>query len=226
MSARFLFSARLPPLRPPARPDSIFLASTAERNETLFYRLVVDNIFEYAPFIYTPTVGHACLQFGNIWRASRGLYLNLDTAKGEIENVLENWPADQVEIIVVTDGSRILGLGDLGVNGQGIPIGKLALYVAAAGFHPSRTMPVLLDVGTNNKELREQDDYLGIPRERCDDDQFYGFVDEFMTAVKRKWPHCLVQFEDFSNNHVRPGPWLLGSTRWVVLLFVPHLLVA
>jgi len=149
--------------------------------------------------VYTPTVGDACLQFDQIWRVAQGMYLSLED-KGSIASILKNWSPKQPDIIVVSDGSRILGLGDLGANGMGIPIGKLNLYVAAAGFHPSKTLPILIDVGTNNEKLLEDELYLGLKRKRVRGPEFFEFVSEFMHAVKITWPKCLVQFEDFSND--------------------------
>ncbi len=138
----------------------IYLSSLQDRNETLFFRLLVENPVETMPIVYTPTVGEACTKFDEVFRAPRGMYISLKE-KGVIRQVLNNWERTP-EIIVVTDGSRILGLGDLGANGMGIPIGKLSLYVAGAGFHPSATLPICLDVGTNNKKYIEDDLYLGL----------------------------------------------------------------
>lgn len=178
----------------------IYLQSLKERNETLFYRLLIEHLEEVTPIVYTPTVGEACEKFGLNFRSAEGMYIST-LEKGMIRRILDNWPVDKVDIIVVTDGSRILGLGDLGANGMGIPIGKLSLYVAAAGFHPVRTLPVLLDFGTDNKKLLEDPLYLGMKIARIPDDEYYSLMDEFLMAVKDKWPKCLVQFEDFSNNH-------------------------
>lgn len=178
----------------------IFLASLSERNETLFYKLVLTHMIECTPLIYTPTVGEACTKFSHIWRNPKGMYISLKE-RGRVRQVLDNWIYPRVDIIVVSDGSRILGLGDLGANGMGIPIGKLSLYVAGAGFYPSRTLPILLDTGTANKAFREDPNYLGLRQDRAPDDEFYALAEEFMTAVKDKWPKVLVQFEDFSNNH-------------------------
>ncbi|KAL0484832.1 malate dehydrogenase [Acrasis kona] len=176
----------------------IYLSSLQERNETLFYRLLVENLVETMPIVYTPTVGEACTKLHEVWRSSRGMYISLED-KGRIRRLLDNW-SHVPDIIVVTDGSRILGLGDLGCGGMGIPIGKLSLYVAGAGFHPVKTLPVQLDVGTNNQKLRNDDLYLGLNRDRVRGEEFYSFADEFLMAVKDKWPKCLVQFEDFSND--------------------------
>lgn len=174
------------------------LTALQDRNETLFYKVVIDNIKEMAPIVYTPTVGQACQKFSSVFRSSRGIYVSLKD-KDEILPIMYNWPIDDVDIIVVTDGSRILGLGDLGVQGMAISIGKLVLYVAAAGINPIKTLPICIDVGTNNKELRESDLYLGLPQERCKDEEYYELMHEFMNAVYSRWPNVLVQFEDFQN---------------------------
>ncbi|KAL6077186.1 NAD-dependent malic enzyme [Balamuthia mandrillaris] len=178
----------------------IYLQSLKHRNQTLFYRLLVSNLEETMPLVYTPTVGEACQNFSLNFRAADGMFF-CKQDKGKMRQMLDNWPYRTVDIIVVTDGSRILGLGDLGANGMGIPIGKLSLYVAAAGFHPMRTLPVLIDSGTNNEDNLKDPRYLGMRHKRLPDPEFYELVDEFLMAVKDKWPECLVQFEDFSNDH-------------------------
>ncbi|MBT8047876.1 MAG: NAD-dependent malic enzyme [Xanthomonadales bacterium] len=193
----------------------IFLTAIADRNVTLFYRVLMDNLLEMTPIMYTPTVGHACQQFGHIYRKNRGMYLNLNQ-KGRIAQVLDNWPADEIDIIVISDGSRILGLGDLGANGMGIPIGKLVLYVAGAGLHPDRTLPILLDVGTDNDELLNDPLYLGITRRRIHGDEFYEIADEFVKAATARWPNVLIQWEDFTNDKAFP---LLNRYRDDVLCF-------
>jgi malate dehydrogenase (oxaloacetate-decarboxylating)(NADP+) len=193
----------------------IFLTALHDRNVTLFYRVVMDNLMEMTPILYTPTVGFACQQFGHIYRKNRGLYINWNQ-KGRIAGVLGNWPANEVDIIVISDGSRILGLGDLGANGMGIPIGKLALYVAGAGLHPARTLPILLDVGTDNEDLLNDPLYLGITRNRARGDEFYAIADEFVTAAKKRWPKVLIQWEDFTNDKAFP---LLERYRDEVLSF-------
>eukprot|EP00993_Chasmostoma_nieuportense_P000148 NODE_1134_length_1641_cov_132.477543_g1066_i0.p1 GENE.NODE_1134_length_1641_cov_132.477543_g1066_i0~~NODE_1134_length_1641_cov_132.477543_g1066_i0.p1 ORF type:complete len:518 (-),score=60.70 NODE_1134_length_1641_cov_132.477543_g1066_i0:88-1482(-) len=154
----------------------------------------------YLPIVYTPVVGEACQKFGQIWRTHQGMYLN-PTHRGIIRSVLNEW-SQPVDIIVVTDGSRILGLGDLGANGMGIPIGKLSLYIACAGFNPERTLPTTFDLGTSNQKLLLPDShYLGYPAQRPKDETYYALWEEFMKAVTSKWPKCVVQFEDISNNH-------------------------
>jgi malate dehydrogenase (oxaloacetate-decarboxylating)(NADP+) len=165
--------------------------------------------------MYTPTVGHACQQFGHIYRKNRGMYISLHD-KGRVAEVLDNWPSDEVDIIVISDGSRILGLGDLGANGMGIPIGKLVLYVAAAGLQPDRTLPVLLDVGTDNEELLNDPLYLGITHRRVHGDRFYDIVEEFVQAATKRWPNVLIQWEDFTNDKAFP---LLNRYRDKVLCF-------
>ena len=174
----------------------VFLKSLQGRNERLFYQLVINNIEEVMPLIYTPTVGQACKEFGRLFRRPRGMYLSLQE-KGHIREVMDNWPYKDIRVIVVTDGERILGLGDLGANGMGISIGKLALYVACAGIHPSQCLPVMLDVGTNNQEYLDDDLYLGLHQKRIVGDEYYEFVDEFIEASRQLFPKVLIQFEDF-----------------------------
>lgn len=174
----------------------IFLASLHERNERLFYRTVVENIEEIMPLIYTPTVGQACKEFAQIFRRPKGFYITPED-KGQIREMLDNWPRPDTRVIVVTDGQRILGLGDLGANGMGIPIGKLQLYVACAGIVPRQCLPVMLDVGTNNEELLNDPLYLGYPHRRLEGEAYYELVHEFIEAVQDKYPKALIQFEDF-----------------------------
>jgi len=174
----------------------IFLNALQERNERLFYRTVIDNIEEIMPLIYTPTVGQACKEFAHIFRTAKGFYIT-PKDRGDIRKILDNWPEHNVRVIVVTDGERILGLGDLGANGMGIPIGKLALYVACAGIQPHQCLPVMLDVGTNNEVLLNDPLYLGRRERRITGPAYLDLVEEFMTAIKDKFPRVLVQFEDF-----------------------------
>ncbi len=174
----------------------IFLSALQDRNERLFYRLVIDNIREIMPLIYTPTVGQACKEFANIFRSEKGFYVTA-ADRGQIREILDNWPHQDIRIIVVTDGERILGLGDLGASGMGIPIGKLSLYCACAGIQPSQCLPVLFDVGTDNEELLADPVYLGSRSKRVRVDAYFSLMDEFISAATDAWPGVLIQFEDF-----------------------------
>ena len=172
------------------------LSGLQERNERLFYRTVIDHIDRIMPLIYTPTVGEACLEYSHIARDIKGIFITPDD-RGQIRRILGNWPRRNVRVIVVTDGQRILGLGDLGANGMGIPVGKLALYSACAGINPEQCLPVTLDVGTNNTTLLDDVLYLGYPRKRLEGKAYFDLVDEFVSAVQSRYPDALIQFEDF-----------------------------
>jgi len=174
----------------------IMLSALQDRNEKLYYRIIGEFIEEIMPIVYTPTVGEACIEFSHIFRRAKGFYITPDD-KGEISKILDNWPEKDIRVIVITDGQRILGLGDLGANGMGIPIGKLALYIACAGIQPSQCLPVMLDVGTNNQKIREDILYLGYPEKRIEGEAYFELVDEFVEAVQEKYPKALIQFEDF-----------------------------
>ena len=176
----------------------VALNALHDRNEALFFRVVCDNIDEIQPLIYTPTVGLACQRFGHIFQRPRGLFIGAND-RGRIAELLGNWP-HPAKLIVVSDGERILGLGDLGANGMGIPVGKLSLYSACAGVHPKLCLPVMLDIGTNNAELLNDPYYIGLRQKRLSGAEYYEFVDEFVTAARDVFPGVLIQFEDFANH--------------------------
>lgn len=178
----------------------VYLSAVRERNQTLFYRTVLDHLAETLPLIYTPTVGQACQEFSHLFQAPHGLYVTAQD-RGRIRERLRHWPQAEVRVIVVTDGSRILGLGDLGANGMGIPIGKLDLYVACGGVPPSACLPVMLDVGTDNAALRADPCYLGLRQPRLQGEEYDQLVAEFVAAVQDVFPRALLQFEDFSNRN-------------------------
>jgi len=193
----------------------IYLRAIQDDNETLFFRLIEQHIEEMLPIIYTPTVGAACEEFSNIYRNHRGLFVSYPDRK-HMDDILRSATKENVKVIVVTDGERILGLGDQGIGGMGIPIGKLSLYTACGGISPAYTLPVTLDVGTNNRTLLNDPMYMGWRNERISQEEYDAFVEEFIAAVKRRWPKVLIQFEDFAQTNAMP---LLNRYRDKVCCF-------
>jgi malate dehydrogenase (oxaloacetate-decarboxylating) len=181
----------------------IYLRALQDTDETLFYRLLLDHIEEMLPIVYTPVVAKACAEFSHIYRRPRGLFIAYPL-RDRIRELLANRPRSDVDVIVVTDGERILGIGDQGVGGMGIPIGKLSLYSLIGGIHPTRTLPIVLDVGTNNAARLEDPEYLGWRHERVTGQSYFDFIDQFVTAVKAEMPNTLLQWEDFATPHARP----------------------
>jgi malate dehydrogenase (oxaloacetate-decarboxylating) len=181
----------------------IYLRAIQDKNETLYHKLVQAHLEEMMPIIYTPTVGDACEQFSDIYRSNRGLFISYDEREN-IDDILRNATKNKVKVIVVTDGERILGLGDQGIGGMGIPIGKLALYSACGGISPAYCLPVMLDVGTNNEQLLSDPMYMGARHKRIGKDEYNEFVDLFVQAVKRRWPSVLLQWEDFAQPNAVP----------------------
>src|SRR5215468_2639798 len=175
----------------------IYLMNLLDHNETLFYRTLMSDPARFLPIVYDPTIGEACLKFGHIYRQARGMYLSI-ARRGKVKDILKNWPHEDVRFICVTDGGRILGLGDLGANGAGIPIGKLQLYTACAGVPPQYLLPMYLDAGTNNQQYLKDPLYLGMRKTRPPTDELFSFVDEFVEAVQEVFPKCCIHFEDWT----------------------------
>ncbi|WP_104472467.1 NAD-dependent malic enzyme [Acinetobacter indicus] len=193
----------------------IYLRNIQDTNETLFYHLIEHHLSEMMPIIYTPTVGEACQRFSDIYRRHRGIFLAYPD-RGHIDDILQNVNKKNVKVIVITDGERILGLGDQGIGGMGIPIGKLSLYTACGGISPAYTLPITLDVGTNNPQLLNDPIYMGWNQPRITGDEYYAFVDEVIAAIQRRWPKALIQFEDFAQHNAMP---LLNKYRDQICCF-------
>lgn len=181
----------------------VFLRNLQDTNETLFYKFIISHLEETLPLIYTPTVGYACQHYSEIWRKPRGICVAWED-RDDIDTLLRNVPSDNIRIIVVTDGERILGLGDLGIGGMGIPVGKLSLYSACGGIDPQLCLPVILDVGTDNELLLDSPVYMGARHPRISDSEYYPFLERFIVAVEKRWPGVLLQFEDFALRHATP----------------------
>jgi malate dehydrogenase (oxaloacetate-decarboxylating)(NADP+) len=178
----------------------LYLIGLQDRNEQLFYKTLIEHLEELSPIVYTPTVGLACQEYSRVFRRPRGIFITKHH-HGHIRSILRNWPYKDVRIIVVTDGERILGLGDLGSNGMGIPVGKLTLYTACAGITPNACLPVMIDVGTGNKGLWSDPEYIGLPEERLHGKEYDALMDEFMEAASKTFPHVMIQLEDFGNRN-------------------------
>ena len=181
----------------------IYLRNIQDTNETLFYHLIENHLSEMMPIIYTPTVGEACQRFSDIYRRHRGIFISYPDCE-HIDDILQNVSKKNVKVIVITDGERILGLGDQGIGGMGIPIGKLSLYTACGGISPAYTLPITIDVGTNNQQLLNDPIYMGWRQPRITGDEYYAFIDQVINAIKRRWPKALIQFEDFAQNNAMP----------------------
>ncbi|HAT1757174.1 TPA: NAD-dependent malic enzyme [Legionella pneumophila] len=193
------YSAKEEPLE-----KHIYLRALQDRNEVLFYRFIIDNLVDILPIIYTPVVGQACEMFSHIYRQPRGVFLSYPE-RDKLDSIIQNIASTRsIKVIVVTDGERILGLGDQGAGGLGIPIGKLSLYTSCGGIHPSNTLPIILDVGTNNKERLDDPEYIGWRHARISGKEYDDFVDQFVQSIKRHMPHVLLQFEDFAQQHAYP----------------------
>src|SRR5246500_3372486 len=184
-------------LKPTDLERYIYLSNLLDHDETLFYRTVMSDPVRFLPIVYDPTIGEACLKFGHIYRQPRGMYLSI-TRRGKVKEILKNWPQQDVRFICVTDGGRILGLGDLGANGAPIPIGKLQLYTACAGVPPQPLLPMYLDAGTNNEQYLRDPLYLGMRKTRPATADLVSFVDEFVEAVQEVFPNCCINFEDWT----------------------------
>ncbi|WP_151778007.1 NAD-dependent malic enzyme [Acinetobacter brisouii] len=193
----------------------IYLRNIQDTNETLFFRLIEDHLAEMMPIIYTPTVGEACQQFSDIYRRHRGVFISYPDRE-HIDDILQNVNRKNVKVIVITDGERILGLGDQGIGGMGIPIGKLSLYTACGGISPAYTLPITIDVGTNNQQLLNDPIYMGWRQPRISGDEYYNFVDEVIRGIRRRWPNALIQFEDFAQKNAMP---LLNKYRDAICCF-------